>query len=444
MDAAAKTAGSGAGSDDRDPVVSCLLNAAEAWMMLSRTATLGKEKVPDRSGNASLLLATPASAAGQSDTSSGRRGSVQSGRRSRRKTRGSSRSSSNSKRGEWVGTASGRRGGAPEEQDQPAFQQASSGGGEGGGGGRPLAAATATPLRRRELFYHLVDAFRDYQTRRRTQQSTTASGGTVVDEQGVLSREKRAEGNGGGSGLPLIGTSCGGGGGDSAAASVSDNFSVSVRTLCDFGPPECRNASTQTIAKVGEFLLRCPGRCLCCLQWPRRPAMISTACFNRLCYRGSTWDSCRKSFFRTPSVEYHRPTLCQDSNKNIYSEGACSISSLSLPSFSLWLVCRNLSGSAVARHNDDRDCSRPRHKLTYHRVLFDTARCPCALFCPPSLSLFLLAALPGEIRFGQASTEVGGQQHVPYVQQHRDQQRLLRQHSAQQLGLRHGPLGQLN
>eukprot|EP00752_Nemacystus_decipiens_P004512 g4120.t1 len=265
-DAAVKTARSGAGGDDGDPVVSCLLNAAEAWVVRSRAAAHGEQKAPGRGGgsgsssSASLLLALPASAAGQLDTGGGKRGSLPSGRSGRKARGSSSRSSSDSTRGkaagERVGTASGRRGTtAPEEQDHPSDPQqaATSVGGEGSGGGT-LAAATTTLPRRRELFYHLVDAFRDYQTRGGTQQSSTtvSGGGAGVDEEGLANCEKQAEGNGGGGGLPPIGGSCGGGGGsgdDFAGASASDNFSVSVRTLCDFGPLERRNASTQTIAK---------------------------------------------------------------------------------------------------------------------------------------------------------------------------------------------------
>lgn len=59
-----------------------------------------------------------------------------------------------------------------------------------------------------------------------------------------------------------------------------------------------------------------------------------------------------------------------------------------------------------------------------------------------SLSLSLFAALPGEIRGGQASTEAGSKQHLPHVEQHSDQQRVLGEHRAQ-LGLRRGLPGQL-
>eukprot|EP00903_Cladosiphon_okamuranus_P009818 g9331.t1 len=248
-DATARTAGdSGSGSDESDPVVSCLLNAAETWVMQSQTTRIpGGEETQDRGGggsnSASLLLALPASAGGPRDTnSSGGRGSLQSDRRNRRKTPGS-RDSSRSKRAKAAG-----------EQDEPGPQQAPFVGGEEIGGGDTLAAATKTPLRRRELFYHLVDAFREYQTRGTDRSSTAESGGAGVDEVGLANRKNRDEGGGGGgrgSGLPPIRVSSGdgGGGGDCAGASASDNFSVSVRTLRDFGPPECRNASTQTVAK---------------------------------------------------------------------------------------------------------------------------------------------------------------------------------------------------
>lgn len=63
---------------------------------------------------------------------------------------------------------------------------------------------------------------------------------------------------------------------------------------------------------------------------------------------------------------------------------------------------------------------------------------PLLLAC--GLLFSLLAALPREIRVGEASAEAGSQQHLPDVQQHRDQQRVLRKHRAQ-LGLRRGRLG---
>lgn len=260
-DAAARTTGRGSGCD-RDPIVACLLSAAESWMVLPRTISLGEEEMQGGGGggsnSASLLLTLPASAGGQCDASSVRRGSLQSGRRNRRKTPGAS--SSGSKRGRATGgridTASGRGGTTMEDQDQLGPQQVSSIGGERSGRGT-LAAAAKTPLRRRELFYHLVDAFREYQTRGTNYPRKAVSGGPGVDGEESVNRQERTEGDDEGSELPPIGVSSGGGGGgdgsggDCAGAPASDVFSVSVRTLCDFGPPECRNASTQTVAKVG-------------------------------------------------------------------------------------------------------------------------------------------------------------------------------------------------
>lgn len=295
-EAAARTAGGGSSSDSGDPVVCRLLSAAETWMMLSRTAVLGEGQAQDRGGgesSSSLSLALPASAGGPCDSNSGRGGSPQSGLRNRRKTpgSGSSRSKKGKAAGGRIGTASGRGGGAPEEQDQPGPQQASVVGRDGSSGGT-LAAATKTPLQRRELFYHLVDDFRDYQTGGRSQQRTAAvTGGAGVDGEESVNQRTRAEGNGGGSELPPIGVSSvggdgggGGGGGDCAGASASDNYSVSVRTLCDFGPPECRNASTQTIAKVGANAVnysQMPGALPMLTgwsKWPQLQLVISTTC----------------------------------------------------------------------------------------------------------------------------------------------------------------------
>lgn len=144
------------------------------------------------------------------------------------------------------------------------------------GGVGPLAKATATALHRRELFYDLVDAFRGYQAR----VQDAAGGVGMADEAQRVDGEVTkgaddareagyvADSACGGCGqLPsitepggrLCGTSGGGigdGGAGGIAASGSDLSSMSIRTLCDFGAPEHRSASTQTVAKVRGVLLR--------------------------------------------------------------------------------------------------------------------------------------------------------------------------------------------
>lgn len=263
----------GSGDDaDRDPIVSCLVGAAEAWMALSRMTRPGeRERHDGAEGDASYLARLPGTAPlhcdGDKDggsSNSGRRGSLLSGRSDRRSTSG--RDTGSSKRGRAVSARKAQTPGRGErgprglmlEQSQTSLQQSSSAGWVGNGGGT-LEAATNTPARRRELFYHLVDAFREYQTRRRSQQSAVGIGG-ADGEQRLVGGGERVEGSasvtgstvaagaeGGGGELPPISASCGGGG---ATASASD-FSVSVRTLCDLGPPDCRDVSTQTVAKVG-------------------------------------------------------------------------------------------------------------------------------------------------------------------------------------------------
>lgn len=124
-----------------------------------------------------------------------------------------------------------------------------------------LAKLTASPFLRRELFYNLVEAFRDYQTKSRpaneapvensdpkscpdgTLVKTLVTDGTPVrgigeslthdsrDTQNDVVFRTHARGE------------CGG-------ASMSDLSSVSVCTLGELGSMERRNASTQTVPKV--------------------------------------------------------------------------------------------------------------------------------------------------------------------------------------------------
>lgn len=270
------------GDGDRNPIVACLLSAAEAWMSLSP----GEGERYDGAEGGDSCFTGPAGSAprlcdGEKDgdnSNSEPRGSLRSGRSSGRNTPGRGSSSSSScKRGKAGAAAATRNAPTPgrgeraqrglsSEQCQPRSQQPSSSGRAGSDGGK-LEAATDTPVRRRALFYHLVDAFREYQARGGNQQTAKGAGGAGADDgQRLVGGEARAGGSvsvagstaaagaegagGGGVGgeLPPIGASCGGGGG---TASASD-FSVSVRTLCDLGPPDCRDASTQTVAKVGD------------------------------------------------------------------------------------------------------------------------------------------------------------------------------------------------
>lgn len=157
--------------------------------------------------------------------------------------------------------------------------------------GGPLLLAAATPTQRRDLFYHLVDAFRDFQTRtsRRNKASVhgNADAGSAAAHDDQEDAQMRVNSNdqvlscmpgsaavakvadagerSGDGTLPQIsvGRPCakaistgskyvGGndGGGCVGGASASDLSSASVRTLRDFGPAEHRSASTQTVAKV--------------------------------------------------------------------------------------------------------------------------------------------------------------------------------------------------
>ncbi|CBJ33834.1 conserved unknown protein [Ectocarpus siliculosus] len=283
----------GRGRDTEDPVVSCLIEAAEEWMaaaLASRPARPGEER--DRIGGGSgggggsgneeegpPLLLLPASASrrersvrGSPGDHSGattpnnnitgaidRRYNLRSGSGKRGKTADSSRSG---KRGA-VATARGGSALANQRRKQtpsPSPCTTPSGGGRDGGA---LAAATKTPLRRRELFYHLVDAFREYQRRRTSQHvgdgavdvgSDRLPGGEEWGQKGVPGTGTTAAEAGGPDGggsnasteFPPVGVSFGD---DGDLHSASDGLSASVRTLCDFGPPDCHSVSTQTVAK---------------------------------------------------------------------------------------------------------------------------------------------------------------------------------------------------
>lgn len=276
------------GGGDGDPIASCLLEAAEAWVATSKTTRPGDGDPEEVDGggrvDGSGVLLLSASVGGQCssrrsrygdgnkhdhDIDNGRRGSL----RSRGKKNGLRTPGSSSGRG-----ARSQRG-RPLQQDQDNLLS-SSPSAVGHRGGGALAAAAKTPLRRRELFYHLVEAFRDYQSRERRQHTTKAVdddadadgegpvggeglGGGSVPRMGLSTAAAAAAGaeGGGGTGgstgdqLPPINVSCGGGDGDPSPGfgevSSSASISMSVRTLCDFGPPEYRSVSTQTMAKVG-------------------------------------------------------------------------------------------------------------------------------------------------------------------------------------------------
>ncbi|CAB1115296.1 unnamed protein product [Ectocarpus sp. CCAP 1310/34] len=280
----------GRGRDTEDPVVSCLLEAAEEWMaaaMASRPARPGEEGDRigggggnEREGPPVPLLPAPASrrersVRGSPGDHSGatnpnnnnigaidRRYNLRSGSGNRGKTADSSR---NGKR-ESVATARG--GSALENQrtkqsPSPSPCSPLSGGGGGGRDGGALATATQTPRRRRELFYHLVDAFREYQRRKASQHigdgavgvdSDRLPGGEEWGQKGVPGTQTTTAEAGGPDGggsnasteFPPVGVSFGDGG---DLHSPSDGLSASVRTLCDFRPPDCHSVSTQTVAK---------------------------------------------------------------------------------------------------------------------------------------------------------------------------------------------------
>lgn len=300
---AAAEASGGSSGGDRNPVVSCLLEAAETWMslMASRPADTPKDEAERGNGAGrggggdSCGLALPASTTtreratfrrsasdGDNTRSSGRRGRSQTGRKDRRNI--PIIDSSTSKGGSMVtamgvatpGTGQGGRQGPPhQERDRSDGKtSAPSGGVRKCGGGGALAMATKTPLRRRELFYHLVDAFREYQKttaanvaagvggsevvcgnargQRTLLESNPSTSATVANAAAAESAPGYGGGGCNGGALPPIGASHGGDcGGSGGGGPVSDNLSVSVRTLCDFGPPERRSVWTQTVAKVG-------------------------------------------------------------------------------------------------------------------------------------------------------------------------------------------------
>lgn len=231
-----------------DPLVTCLLGAAEAWMDRSRPEDEGDDGSHFRVGSARP-------GADGIPTASRRRTNS----RSRRATTAGARGKAVNKgrRGLSMTGIGGSRRSQELKRDRRELAKPK---GEPGG---ELAAATATSPRRRELFYSLVDAFRDYKAR-----ASQVSGVAAVDvsartTDGELAKETKCilgaglteSGEGGGDGLlpttavPVDGG--GGGGGYCMGSLASDRSSASVRTLCVFGPPERCSVSTQTIAKVG-------------------------------------------------------------------------------------------------------------------------------------------------------------------------------------------------
>ncbi|CAM9952650.1 unnamed protein product, partial [Ectocarpus fasciculatus] len=296
---AAGTEGDG-GRETEDPVVSCLLEAAEEWTataLASRPARPGKEPggicgggkeegppmllLPSSaSGRALSVRGLPGDHSGATNNNSnnnntganGHRYNLRSGGGNRGKTAGSKSGSgsrgktTDSSRSGKRGSVATARGGSTlanqqrQQSPSPSPCAARTGGGRDGGA---LATATKTPLRRRELFYHLVDAFREYQTRRTGQHVGDGAVGVDSDrlpdgkergrkgatETGTTTAEAGGL-DGGGSSVstefPPVGVSFGDGG---DLHSASDGLSASVRTLCDFGPPDCHSVSTQTVAK---------------------------------------------------------------------------------------------------------------------------------------------------------------------------------------------------
>lgn len=265
-----------------DPLVTSLLEAAEKWMTRPKPSVMAEQE-----GAAAALNEEGSGGLAASDSDTARSGPTRNSRtaKSRNRNRRKSKAGRSARRN--TGDNSGDRdlpkqkrrpgaqGGRPEGQDES--QGATTMVHESGA----LAAATTTPDQRRELFYALVDAFRDHQARaRHTGVCSTAAdinngvrntagdgevpqaGGAAESAGGIEASRLAGSGSGGGVDelIHPIGTSGGSGGLPIAAtrrdkfrggeASASDLSSVSVRTLCDFGAPERRVASTQTIAKV--------------------------------------------------------------------------------------------------------------------------------------------------------------------------------------------------
>ena len=256
-----------------DPLVNCLLKAAETWA--------ARPRQPEETENTSIL-ALPGSG-----SASGSKGSDAvwnpADRRSpqQRKSRNRGRSTTvRSRRGRRravnkFGEPCANHAGGVGAVVQPLGQEDPRGHGatvaDGGGSGGPLAAAATTPFRRRELFADLVDAFRQYQADRRRAKLVASESGSQSVAGASSDQEKesspglrpKAGDEAGGDDLPPIGVLGGGGSGFVGAVSVSDRSCASARTLCDFGPTECRSASTQTVAKVCVWVWM--GGCLC--EW---------------------------------------------------------------------------------------------------------------------------------------------------------------------------------
>lgn len=272
-----------------DPLVTSLLEAAEKWMTLPKPSAMAEQ---EEAAAATALNKEGSGGLAASDSAAARGGLTGNSRtaKSRNRNRRKSKTGRSARRntGETSGDRdlpkqkrrSGAQGGRPEGRDES--QGASTTVHESG----VLAAATATPHQRRELFYALVDAFRDHQARARQTGacSTTAdtnngvkntagdgdfpqAGGAAEGAGGIAASCLAGSGSGGGvdelirpivtsrgsGGLPTAAARDkfrSGGGNVGGEASASDLSSVSVRTLCDFGAPERRVASTQTIAKV--------------------------------------------------------------------------------------------------------------------------------------------------------------------------------------------------
>lgn len=148
----------------------------------------------------------------------------------------------------------------------------------------PLAAVASTDTHRRDLFSALVEAFRYYQANdketalsdevREHEIMNTSRGDTAEetetsrvlslgegelvdsgDSDGGVKFPPIADANPGMAPTSLASDDCGRSG-IHDGGSISEFSSVSLRTLCDFGAPEMRSASTQTIAKVSWIIIR--------------------------------------------------------------------------------------------------------------------------------------------------------------------------------------------
>lgn len=235
-----------ASKGDDDPLVVVLLDATQKWVSLSKSNVEDREGEIEEENKASLVSRMDSDNSGKG-LGRQRRNVGGSGRIVH--DRVSNRNSPETPKAEMEQTI--RRGLTHERVGSTAWPVDSG----------PLAKLIASPLLCRELFYNLVEAFRDYQTKSRpANEATVENSDTKNCPDGTLVKTSVTDGTsvrGIGESLTHVSRDTQNDAAfhthvreECSRASMSDLSSVSVCTLGELGSLERRNASTQTVLKV--------------------------------------------------------------------------------------------------------------------------------------------------------------------------------------------------